>query len=121
MSEDVVEQAAEVEQTEKESPAPAVVDRKVAHWHQADKRASQQGPIQGSEPVVGRQKKEPCYETVYFVKNPGGLKVNERLYQNRVTVPECVANTLNDMDRSWEVVERGLFRNTPVSRDYHVQ
>lgn len=109
------EQAEQVETVE-----PAQPERRVAHWHQADKRASQQGPIQGRELVVGRQKKEPCYEATYHVNNPGGYKINEILYRGRVVVPECVANYLSYMDREWERVERNLFRNNPVNRNYEV-
>ena len=103
-------------------PEVAVViqSRKLAHYHAPDKRAQQQGPIQGTEPVIGRQTREPCYEAIYNVRNPNGLKINERLYRGRVVVPECVANTLNTLDSDWESIERNLFRNSPINREYAV-
>jgi hypothetical protein len=91
--------------------------KKIAHWHQADRRARQTGPIVNSrEAVVGRQKKEPCYEVTHFVKNPGGFKINEVLYRGRVVVPRCVADYLTYMDREWDKAERNLFRNNPLDR-----
>ena len=94
---------------------PVNEKRKIAHWHSADKRASQRGPISDFNVEVGRPKREACYESEYHVKSPGGFKINEKLYRGRVVVPECVANYLTMMDTEWEKVERNLFRNTPTS------
>lgn len=97
-----------------QEPKPA--KRKIAHFHNADKRANQRGPIwEVPEDAMGRQTKEPCYEMVYHIHNPGGFKINEKLYQGRVVVPECVGNYLCNMDREWMKVESSLFRNNPVS------
>lgn len=110
---EVVEQEPTVEQS---APSVAVDGRRVAHRHPADKRANQHGPIVEGGFPVGRQKAEDCYETKYDVRNPGGLKINEVLYRGRVTVPECVANYLNEMDQKWEDAERALFRNNSLSQ-----
>ena len=103
-----------------EDKAP-VVKRKIAHMHNADKRANQRGPVwETMDEPMGRQTKEPCYEMVYHIHNPGGFKINEKLYQGRVVVPECVGNYLCTMDREWMKAERNLFRNTPTALNYDV-
>lgn len=105
-------------QVQQELPA---VKRKVAHMHNADKRANQRGPVwEVMDEPMGRQTKEPCYEMVYHIHNPGGFKINEKLYQGRVVVPECVGNYLCTMDREWMKAERNLFRNTPTALNYDV-
>ena len=97
-------------------PVEQPVKRRIAHMHPSDKRANQRGPIvEGVYDVVGNQSKTPCYEMVYHIHNPGGFKINEKLYQGRVTVPECVGNYLCTMDAEWMKTESSLFRNNPVS------
>jgi len=116
---ELVEQSEQpVEEDSKPAEASAEVDsrRKLAHYHAADRRASQTGPIPGSPPPVGRSRREPCYEVVHHVKNPGGFRINEIRYMGRVTVPECVANYLTYMDREWERVERDLFRDNRLDK-----
>lgn len=104
---DIMDVAAPVKSVE----APVVAERKVAHVHQADKRANQRGPITDYNTEVGSPNKVQCYETTYHVRNPGGLRINEKLFKGKVVVPECVANTLCDMDGKWEEAERWLYRD----------
>ena len=106
-------EAGAIQEVQQEAP-PA--KRRIAHFHNSDKRANQRGPVWESinEPM-GRQTKEPCFEAVYHIHNPGDFKINEKHYHGRVVVPECVANTLCSMDREWMRVESKLFRNNPVS------
>lgn len=99
-------------ETDPVGAGPDSTGKKIAHWHQADRRARQTGQIvETKEEIVGRQKKEPCYETTYHVRNPGGFKIQEILYRGVVRVPRCVADYLSMMDRDWEITERKLFRN----------
>ena len=94
------------------------IKRRVAHVHKKDTRASQRGPISNYDAVLGRQTDEKCYETTYHIKNPGGFKINEKLYKGRVVVPECVANYLCQMDTDWEKTERNLFRNNSAEMSW---
>lgn len=120
---EVVEVDAPKEGTRRESVLSKKVaanGRKVAHYHMPDRRANQHGPIASPDTVFGRQTKEPCYETVHFVRSPGGFSINEVRYVGRVIVPECIANYLTQMDREFERTERNLFRNNAVAKDYTV-
>ncbi len=90
--------------------------REIAHMHQPDRRANQSGPILSPDMTFGRQTKEPCYSTIYNVRNPGGYMINERVYRGRVKVAQCIADYLTGMDREWERAERSIFNNNPVER-----
>lgn len=119
MADKLIEQSQD-ESAEVVEPSSDSAGRKIAHYHSADKRAHQHGPIVGSDLPVGRQSREPCYETVHYVKAPGGFSLNETRYVGRVVVPQCIADYLTQMDREFERVERDLFRNNPVTRHFEV-
>ena len=59
---------------------------------------------------------EPCLFIEHFVREPGGLEINQTMYAGKVIVPTCVANYLNQMDQASEVAEAGLFRQGNINR-----
>lgn len=118
MSQDEVSEQLQTVESDEPVVAPGE-KRKIAHMHNADKRAWQRGPISEAE-FQPRDRRVACYESTYHIKNPGGFKINEKLYRGRVIVPECVANYLCQMDTEWERAERNLFRNNPTSLQYEV-
>ena len=93
--------------------------RRVVHYIGPDKHAKQRGPLTDpNEQTLGHQKREPCYEAMYLVKHPRGLRINERLFRGHVTVCTCVVNQLSMMDSNWIQAERKLYQNTPMIRHY---
>ena len=59
---------------------------------------------------------EPCLFVKHFVREPGGLEINQTIYKGSVVVPTCVANYLNQMDQAVEIAEAGLFRQGNIER-----
>ena len=95
---------------------PEKPQRRVVHYIAPDKHAKQRGPLSDPEAELGRSHREPCYETLYLVKQPRGIRINERLFRGHVRTCECVANQLSMMDSEWLKSERRLYRNAPINK-----
>jgi hypothetical protein len=58
----------------------------------------------------------PCKAVEYKVRNPQGIKLNNVLLTGNLVVPQCTANTFNEMDEAALENEKALYSNRGRSR-----
>ena len=61
---------------------------------------------------------EDCLYVEHTVRDRKGFMLNDRRYQGKVVVPQCVANYLGMMENRHRQMERGIFEDRGRSLNY---
>jgi hypothetical protein len=59
-----------------------------------------------------------CYYVEHVVRDRKGFTINDTRYRGKVIVPQCVANTLAEMENKHQNMERGVFEDRGRQLNY---